>query len=181
MFATGQEVLSREGALYFALVLWKLTVTNKEYMASFFFLFKKSFFRARFNQVSEMWVKHYFILWCSSYYFPFIVPLAAVFPLKGPSQSSGPAGSALLVLITCCPPDAVSGPLFYVSSWDRAPLSSPGWPQTAGLTASASQVLVPQVWQCTHFQISYFQTHFLCVWSPILMYKDIAIQCFALK
>lgn len=35
----GKRYLAEKGELYFALVLWELTVTNKEYMVSFFFLF----------------------------------------------------------------------------------------------------------------------------------------------
>lgn len=79
-------------------------------------------------------------------------------------QCSRPLGPALLVLITRCHPDAVFPlPFFYFCGWDRVPLSSPGWPQTVGLLALVSQVLVPQVWPLTHFQIPYFQTHFVCV------------------
>lgn len=143
------------------------TNCHKQGVYDFFFFFF-TFFRARFNQVSEMSVKHYFIFLCSCYYFTFIVPLAARFPLKGPTWSLGPSGPALLVLITRCRPVAVSQFLYSISVVEIGSHS-------AAQAGCKLLVLLPWLLKCRYHRCgrsptskSHIFKHIFCVkWSSI--------------
>lgn len=133
-----QVVPNRDGALSLALVLWELTVANKEYMI-FFFNLSLELDSIRYLKC-ELNITLYFCVVVIIFHLLCLWQLCSLW--KAPNWSSsltGPstAGSPPSLTPRCCFPV----PLFYL--WLRSgSTSSLGWPQTVSLTALASQVLV---------------------------------------